>query len=479
MLTTLFALFKVITTFKENRNLYLKYEGGKEMKKKSYRMLVLLLVLLFVSGIFISCKKEETQELTERQKAWITDIDGQMREAFSRAAGINEYVTDEERNERLDILINKIKTENWSDNQIEYYIYELISDFHIAHIEFYKSNNCISEDNYLCYPIAGEWFGEDFYILGTQDYYSDCIGSKLVAINETSLKDVLICYDEIISNETDNYLKSVFEIYTRNRGFRKSDLVYFGIIDSETDDVLFTFEKDGKQYEQVISPVITDGSQKLNIENVSNKVEKLPYGYEIYTNNYLPFHYAIDKENRALYFQYNECMDASILGEDSGYPYFDKFIDQMIQDMKENEDIIDCFVLDLRNNGGGAEILWNEAVKKYYNYLNEFPIKILIGKATFSAGVDAIDTTLYYFDDVTLYGEETGLAIHNYTEKITIELKNTGYLLDITDHKDDNAVIDKRTDNVNKGVLPDVEVSQSYEDFINGVDTVYNKAVLE
>ena len=70
-----------------------------------------------------------------------------MREAFSRAAGINEYVTDEERNERLDILINKIKTENLSDNQIEYYIYELISDFHIAHIEFYKSDNCISEDN--------------------------------------------------------------------------------------------------------------------------------------------------------------------------------------------------------------------------------------------------------------------------------------------------------------------------------------------
>ena len=172
-------------------------------------------------------------------------------------------------------------------------------------------------------------------------------------------------------------------------------------------------------------------------------------------------------------------MDATIAGEDSGYPYFDKFMEQMIQDMKENEDIIDCFVLDLRNNGGGAEILWNEAVKKYYNYLNEFPIKILIGKETFSAGVDAIDTTLYYFDDVTLYGEETGLAIHNYTGKITIELKNTGYLLDITGHKDRNYEIYKRTDNVNKGVLPDVEVSQSYEDFINGVDTVYNKAVLE
>ena len=83
------------------------------MKKKSHKMLVLLLVLLFVPGIFISCKKEETQELTERQKAWITDIDGQMREAFSKAAGINEYVTDDNESfvaEILEVTSEYIKT---------------------------------------------------------------------------------------------------------------------------------------------------------------------------------------------------------------------------------------------------------------------------------------------------------------------------------------------------------------------------------
>ena len=77
------------------------------------------------------------EEITEHQKEWITTIDGDLRDGLAKSYGVNEYLSEEERNKRLDNLIEKIETENWNDNQIVYYLKELISDIHIAHMGFY------------------------------------------------------------------------------------------------------------------------------------------------------------------------------------------------------------------------------------------------------------------------------------------------------------------------------------------------------
>ena len=43
----------------------------------------------------------------------------------------------------------------------------------------------------------------------------------------------------------------------------------------------------------------------------------LPYGEAIYINNAkAPFCYEIDKENKAMYFQYNECTDVTVKVDD-------------------------------------------------------------------------------------------------------------------------------------------------------------------
>lgn len=40
-------------------------------------------------------------------------------------------------------------------------------------------------------------------------------------------------------------------------------------------------------------------------------------------------------------------------------------MDEMISDMKVPENDWECFVMDLRNNRGGSEFLWNGALLKY------------------------------------------------------------------------------------------------------------------
>lgn len=130
--------------------------------------------------------------------------------------------------------------------------------------------------------------------------------------------------------------------------------------------MIFTFEQDnGEQFELAIPIVTLVASGHLKIVSIWDNAT-LPFGEKIYEESgRVPFTYLIDTDNRAVYFQYNECNDSSTLGEDSGYPDLADFMDEMISDMKVPENDWECFVMDLRNNRGGSEFLWNGALLKY------------------------------------------------------------------------------------------------------------------
>ena len=170
------------------------------MRKKMAFFSVLLLCILMS---FAGCGEEEKQiELSEHQKAWIADIDGPMRETLAASAGIIEHMTDEEREARLDGLIERIQTENLDDQQIAYAVRELICEFKIAHMGFSRSKEYIEETDFDVYPIAGKWFGDDFYIIAAAPEYENCVGQRLVAIEGMKLEEVVESYSRILIKET-------------------------------------------------------------------------------------------------------------------------------------------------------------------------------------------------------------------------------------------------------------------------------------
>ena len=426
------------------------------------KVIILLLSLVMISTCF-SCQSLSQKELTQSQKDWIDDIQ-QIRKAFAKVEGINEFLSDKDRNNRLDYLVKKIQKDNWDTREIVYYLREIISDIRIAHIYFGVPAEYQNIEKLDSYILAGEWFGDDFVIFAAEDDYADCIGSALVAINGKSLEKVIKEFDRIMFNETDIYLKALFENELSKNGLLKSDLEYLGIINKKDDAVVFTFEKDGNQYEKLISPINLYGSEGFNIVYFDELDVNFPKTYEMYLKHPL-YDYFIDKEKRALYFQYNECIDATTYGGGPEYPYFDKFFDEMMSDYFANKEFVDYFVFDLRHNTGGSENLWNAAASKYLNDFRMITMKVLIGKHTFSAGVDAIDTTLVLFPHARLYGEETGLAIHNYTDIRPTTLEKTGSELWLPTHADFSTAINKRAADLSRGVFPDVEIIRYYSDF--------------
>lgn len=446
--------------------------------RKNNRLIVLIMSIVMLCS-FSSCglaHDNMKKELTEHQKAWIADIDGPLREGLEKAAGVDEFLSNEERNARLDRLIERIGTECLDDFEIICAIEELISDIRIAHINFFPGDEYQEGYGAMC-CIVGEWFADGFYITATSNDNRGCIGARLVAINGIDLEEILNRYDRIYSNETRSWLKYKFEHETWRTGFIQRELEYLGIVEKDVKEVVFSFEKGGKQFEENFKIYALDELQNLEIVSIDGQIDKLPYGELVYRENgEPPFYYEIDKENKVMYFQYNECMDAK---DSPDYPNFAETFDRMIEEMKANEAEIDCLVIDLRNNSGGSEVLLNNALEKHFNYLVKYPIKVLIGKAVFSAGQDAIDMLLHMFDDVTLYGEETGQAIHNYTAIAEVYLENTGGLLYITQHEDFCRAIHKRAEDMNAGVMPDVEVLQTFEGYLSGLDEVYLRAIRE
>lgn len=471
----------------KRKNFYLKeadfcVEGRKA--KCIFGNFGILYFLLFVLMAFLSSygigRSKEYLRL-QHQKAWIKEIDGPLREGLSSAVGVNEFLPEKERNARLDELIRQIEEGMWNDDEIAYKIQEIISDIHIAHIGFFPASDYRTENYYTSFVIDGKWFSDGFYILKTMEEDRDCLGGKLLAINGISLEKVLSRYDGIYSNETQMCLKSLFE-RSLEGGLHKSELEYLGISEPGSNDITLTVEKDGLRFEHRMEAVRTDGLQDIQTVELETEQSKLPYGERIYRREgKAPFYYEIDKENRALYLQYNQCYDATVKEEYSIYPAFEAFFDQLIEDMKAHEAEIDYFVLDLRNNTGGYLHLWDNAVAKHKKYLKQYPIRILVGKGTYSAAVDAIDRTLFTFDDVVLYGEEAGLAIYNYTGIIESVLENTGGTLTVTTRKafyrELNTRAYVRSEDIYAGVMPDVEVLQTFEGYRNGVDEVYLKAV--
>lgn len=435
----------------------------KKTINKAILLFMMISVLLGVSGCS-SDKKDDNIELSSYQENWIKDIETIMY-IFSETPGINYRLSDKKRNEELDELIDCIKkNEDIKDITIYYKLCEIVSDIEIGHI----SIKTPTEFDTLYYPISGKWFGEDYYIMSTTSEYQEIVGGVMKKINGININEVLDRFDTIVANENRAKLKWSFEYESP---FNKNDLEYLGLL--KKDNMVLTVEKNNKLFEVEIKP-----QENNDFNRTVNNGDKLPMWEKVYQENKKsPFSFVLDDKNKIVYFQYNECHDNSMCGY-SDYPNFEKFFENMIEYMKIHEKEYKNFIIDLRYNTGGNSGLLEEGLKKHKVFLKKQNIKVLIGKQTYSSGQKAIEDILAIISsDIKLYGEETGNSVLNYTDLNENVLPNSRWSLYNVKHKQRVPTLKKRQKDHSRGVIPDYEVAMDYNDYINGIDTVYEYAV--
>jgi C-terminal processing protease CtpA/Prc len=192
--------------------------------------------------------------------------------------------------------------------------------------------------------------------------------------------------------------------------------------------------------------------------------EKNP-NWKLYWYKYIP-------EDKIMYFQYNQCIDRDT-AKSSGFenyeklPNFREFTDGLIKELNEKD--VEKLVIDLRYNTGGNSTLMDEFAAKLYDVKKlrgEGKVFVLSGRQTFSSGVFAC-RTLKSSSRAILFGEPTGGNVNGYGDIKMLTLPNSKLQ---ASYSTKYFELDSK---YKEGFIPDVTVEQSFENYLKGIDDVY------
>jgi len=294
------------------------------------------------------------------------------------------------------------------------------------------------------FPIQLDMFKEGIYLTGIDSAFASLLGSKLVAINNHSFKQINALFKDAILSENQSYFNDHLLHFINNPAFLKG----LGIIDSDK-EAEFTFVGSNNKISKIkLTSLVRNDIKKLNLVDgaavLLSKKKKGNYWFDYIT------------DHKTLYFNYSKC------SEDSSLP-FDQLNNELFKFI--NAERPNKIVLDLRyNNGGNSGILtpFIEQIKN--SYLNKkHHFFVLIGKNTFSSAVmNAVE--LKKTSNATFIGEETSGSINHYGEVRGFSLPKSDIVI---------AYSTKYWEvwKGKKGPLkPDINIKYTIENYMNGKD---------
>lgn len=432
------------------------------MKRIVYTVIFLITITL-VSGCNLPL--EEKQILSKEQ--WVEDIqtlDKGLREGHP---DIFKYTSEEEWNQNIESL--KADVDKLSDSDIILRISQIVKTIGDAHtfvhpIDFLKpiGEEKLNTESILVFPIKGDYFNDGFRIVECGSNYQKILGTRLIAINDIDINTILNDLSTLITSDYKNnqcslaYAKFFINSY--------DVLKFFNIVDNTNAE--FTFEND--EGEEIILNLKAVENHKINYISTSKKEMKTNI-IEGIKNPY--YWYENFEEDNILYFRYNSF--------GTNYSIFkDNKLGEMLPDFREvQERLIDeinkhdysKFIIDLRENGGGDVKIRNAMMEmfKIRTDLKGEDIYVITGKQSASASV-SLAWELQSKLGANVVGETTGGNVNLFsTHNQSVVLPNSG--LNIY-HSFKESIYDK---DHTGGVVPDFKVIQTYEDYINGVDTCY------
>lgn len=344
--------------------------------------------------------------------------------------------------------------------QIELKLQQIIASLGDAHTSLHL--NTINFPS-KAYPINTWWFGNDLRVIGIDKKYEQALGCKLIKINNVDINNIINKIDTLISHENNQWLRATNCNYVSNPQILK----YFNIINK--DKVQFTFEdSSNKIFSIMITPEKVNNEDILTISDLRHEqpiLKQKPQGQSLY------YWYKYIPEDKILYFQYNRCMDKE-RAKKAGYKNYEEFnfygfANEFMNVLYDND--FDKLIVDLRANTGGSSSLLSYLL----DYLPKDKVVnkkvyVLISRVTFSAGVFAILTLKNYFPQAVIIGEETGGNLNAYGDTKYFTLPNCKANLSCSTKEF------RFSDNIKGGFIPQITIEQSFKDYENGVDPIYD-----
>ncbi len=416
---------------------------------------VLLIIALILLSVFTSCKNQK--EIVTPKDLYYDIERIQIDMAYSPLK--EDYDPAPFEQLKADVMTGKA-----GRLECVFRIKKILSEYNCAHL------NLVPNDGYLLFgkrlPFIFYCFGNDNHLYLTTSKYKQYLGWKLVKIGGVSVEEAR---EKLINYELSPYETAVGEKYEFEVSMNLLSLKEAGLV-----------QKNGKVSLTLESPdgLIKTINCRAGYRNLFNKWVKLSPEKQ----NQLLKHFDTSKkymvtaseEKQTVYAQCNSC------DEDESYSVQNWFSD-IISELNTGQ--YKTVVFDLRYNPGGDgafELALNNELWKYKSELDKYNLALVATGRTYSCSLRFINLVLMYYPQVVLFGEETGQAIFNYTgyhKGNNLKKLNCEFIF--PQQTDDQPELQKRArevthSDIHCGVLPDVEVFEKYEDFMNGEDTIYN-----
>lgn len=354
--------------------------------------------------------------------------------------------------ENINLLIPQVAT--LSDTEINWELRRIAALLHDGHTGFYP-------DFSLTFPLflwhANDENGRAPYVLDIIPEHADFLHARLDAINGVPTDEILARLTSYISSDNEYWI--VPSILSSDIINSLDALRIIGVVDEESSTAEYTFTKqDGTQETLTFSAVSYEECSELTFADSGLYDTLHCQSFDV------PYWYEYQPDSDLMYVRMNE------FHEIEGYTYWD-FYKDFLNEVNERSGV-EKLVIDLRGNTGGLLEVEPNTMRYLCNHLNNADIGqiyVLMDEKTASASVATAGILKQYVDGLLLVGApaaETPASILS-VQLDMYALPNHETLFQVS----------KRYCNYWYGyegdaLMPDFTVYQTYEDLVNGVDTV-------
>jgi tetratricopeptide (TPR) repeat protein len=268
-------------------------------------------------------------------------------------------------------------------------------------------------------PVNFYWFSDGVYAEGADKKYAAVAGAKLLKVEGVPVMKVLEALKPLVPAENDQYFKG----YGLDFLVIPEALHAQGVAKELKETVTYTFEKDGKTFEQTIIAqdafrmprtygFVSPDSDWASVRDKSST----PYYLKNIDRNY---YYEYLPQSKTVYVRQSQVLD----DKDEAIPAFYKKVFDFI-----DKNDVEKLVLDVRLNGGGNNyknkpvvtgIIENKKINK------PGKLFVIIGRRTFSACQNLVNELSNYTNAIFV-GEPTAENINFYGDNRRVDLPNTG-----------------------------------------------------
>ena len=396
--------------------------------------------LIFLMILTTGC---ETQYLSgDRNTKWKKDLDYLQEALPKKHPNLFFKVSEEQFNKEIDDLRNSV--DNLNDDEIIDGMYKIVASVGDGHTK-------IKRDFLKQYPMEFYYFKDGVYVVNTIDEYKEALYSKLIKINRQDIKLIEDKISPLIAKENEQSIKKALPNY-----LTIPEILHgVKIVDNVDSEVSFTFEnREGKTFDLNLNPI--DFNENVGFIISGEYDESYPLYMQNPTYNYW---YKYLENDKTLYLKYNQCVESNKDGKISD------FNNEILDFINNNS--VDKFVIDMRDNGGGGQdqldIIIQGIKNKEINNKNKF--FVIVGRNTFSAAIG--DVVKWRKEtNATFIGQETSGKLNHYGSWDTFALPNSKLTVQYSTMYVNNG------DDESDSFIPDKTSEISIDDYVNKKDPV-------